>query len=215
MTLTEIKKQLADLPRTSFGISVPHLRKLAAQIARKDYQTLIEHNDYSSFELKLLHAFTIGYIKADIDVLLKYFADFIPYVDDWGINDSLCQNFKIARRFPEKVWQFLHPLMSSPREFESRIVAVMLLSHYLNDDYIKRVINVFDSLSTNAYYSQMGVAWGLATVMGKYPHLCLQYLNSSSCRLDDATWSKTLQKIRESYRVSAEIKQSLGQIRRP
>ena len=52
----------------------------------------------------------------------------------------------------------------------------------------------------------MGVAWAIATIMGKYPERCLNYLQSDCCSLDKITYKKSLQKIRESYRVSKEIK---------
>ena len=82
-----------------------------------------------------------------------------------------------------------------------------MLSHYLNDEYIDRVIDTLNKLNTDDYYSQMGVAWAFATVMGKYPEKCMKYLKSENCRLDKTTYNKTLQKIRESFRVSDKIKQ--------
>ena len=206
MNLAKVKQELKSIKRTTFGISIPELRKFAKKISGKNYKEFLETNDYSSFELKLLHAFLIGYVKDDINVLLKYFRDFIPYVDDWGINDSLCQNFKIARKYPEIVWNFLMEYKNSQKEFESRIVSVTMLSHFLNDEYTDKVIEVLNGLSTNEYYSQMGVAWAVATIMGKYPEKCLDYLNSENCKLDKITYNKSLQKIIESFRVSKEIK---------
>lgn len=206
MKLSEVKKELQGIKRTKFGISVPELRKLARYVAKDNYKEFVENDDYSTFELKLLHAFVLGYAKDDINTLLKYFENFIPYVDDWGINDSLCQNFKIARKYPDIVWNFLMKYKGSKKEFESRIVSVTLLSHYLNDEYIDRVIEVLNSLNTDDYYSQMGVAWAIATVMGKYSKKCLAYLKSKNCKLDKITYNKSLQKIRESYRVSNEMK---------
>lgn len=207
MNLAEIKKELATIKRTTFGISIPELRKFAKKIAKEDYKYFLENDDYSSFELKLLHAFVIGYVKDDIKIVLKYFKKFIPQINDWAVNDSLCQNFRIARKYPEVVWEFLMKYKDSKKEFESRIVAVVLLSHYLNDEYIDRVIKVLDELNTDDYYSQMGVAWALATVMGKYPEKCLKYLKSKNCHLDDITMKRTKQKIRESFRVTNEIKE--------
>ena len=206
MKLSDIKKELQGIKRTTFGISIPELRKFAKKVAKDSYWEFIENDDYSSFELKLLHAFVIGYIKDDINTLLKYFKDFIPFVDDWAVNDSLCQNFKIARKYPDVVWDFLMQYKASKKEFESRIVSVTLLSHYLNDEYIDKVIEVLNLLNTDDYYSQMGVAWAIATVMGKYSKKCLEYLKSKNCKLDKITYNNTLQKIRESYRVSDEIK---------
>ena len=206
MNLEDIKKGLTKIKRTTFGISIPELRKFAKKIANENYKYFLENDDFSSFELKLLHAFVIGYVKDDIKTILKYFKAFIPQVDDWAVNDSLCQNFRIARKYPELVWNFLMKYKNSKKEFESRIVATVLLSHYLNDSYINKVIEVLDSLNTDKYYAQMGVAWAIATVMGKYPEKCLEYLKSKNCHLDEITLKRTKQKIRESYRVSNEIK---------
>ena len=207
MNLTEIKKELTKIKRTTFGISIPELRKFAKNIAKDDYKYFLENDDFSSFELKLLHAFVIGYAKDDIKILLKYFRKFIPQVNDWAVNDSLCQNFRISRKYPDVVWEFLMKYKNSKKEFESRIVATVLLSHYLNDEYIDRVIEVLDTLNTDDYYSQMGVAWAIATVMGKYPEKCLKYLQSKNCHLDEITMKRTKQKIRESFRVSDKIKE--------
>ncbi|MBQ8677520.1 MAG: DNA alkylation repair protein [Alphaproteobacteria bacterium] len=212
MKLSQIKQELNNIKRTTFGISVPDLRKLAQKVAKNNYREFLDADDYSSFELKLLHAFVIGYAKDDINILLKYFQAFIPYVDDWAINDSLCQNFKIARKYPKIVWDFVMKYQHSAQEFESRIVSVMLLSHYLNDEYINRVMKVLDNLNTDDYYAQMGVAWAIATVMGKYPLKCLNYLKSKQCHLGKETYNKSLQKIRESYRVSDTIKNELKEL---
>lgn len=206
MNIKEIEKELKNIKRTTFGISIPELRKFAKKIAKGNYKEFLDNDTGNSFEIRLLHAFVIGYVKDDIDILLNYFEKFIPYVDDWCVNDSLCQNFTVARKNPEIVWHFLMKYKDSEKEFESRIVAVVLLSHYLNDEYIDKVIDVLNSLKTNDYYSQMGVAWAIATVMGKYPEKCMNYLTSSKCNLDKTTYNKSLQKIRESFRVSDEIK---------
>ena len=100
------------------------------------------------------------------------------------------------------------------REFESRIVSVILLSHYLNDEYIDRVIEVLNELNTDDYYSQMGVAWAVATVMGKYPVKCLNYLKSKDCNLDKITFNKSIQKIKESFRVSENMKRITSTMRK-
>jgi len=206
MNINIIRKEISCIKRTTFGISIPELRKFAKRIAKENYKDFLDKNKCETFELRLLHAFVLGYAKDDITTLLGYFDKFIPYVNDWAVNDSLCQTFKIARKYPDIVWKYLMGYKKSKKEFESRIVSVMLLSHYLNDEYIDRVIKVLDGLNTCDYYSQMGVAWALATAMAFYPEKCIEYLESEKCHLDSITYKKTLQKIRESYRVSDKIK---------
>ena len=207
MKIADIRKKIKSIKTTKFGISVPELKKFAKQIAKENYKELLDNNKFETFELRLLHAFVLGYAKDDIETLLAYFERFIPYVDDWAINDSLCQSFKIARKYPEIVWRYLMQHQNTKKEFESRIVSVMLLSHYLTDEYIKKVIKVLDKLNAEKYYAQMGIAWAVATIMGKYPELCLEYLQSKDCHLNQATYKKSIQKIRESFRVSNEMKE--------
>ncbi|MBQ9245844.1 DNA alkylation repair protein [bacterium] len=212
MKLNVIKKELSKIKRTTFGISIPELKKFAKEVAKDNYKEFLEENDFSSFELKLLHAFVLGYAKDDIKILINYFEDFIPQVNDWAVNDSLCQSFKISRKYPEIFWKALMKYKKSKKEFESRVVSVCLLSHYLNDEYIDKVIQVLDKLNTDNYYSQMGVAWAIATIMGKYPNKCLKYLQSTACHLDIITLKKSKQKIRESYRVPDKIKNRIKQL---
>ena len=95
----------------------------------------------------------------------------------------------------------------SKKEYEVRVVAIMLMSQFLNDEYIDRVINVLNSLYTDSYYSRMGVAWAVATVMAKYPAKCIDYMNSPNNHLDEWTYNKSIQKMKESFRVDkADIK---------
>ena len=68
------------------------------------------------------------------------------------------------------------------------------------------VDNAITRVNTDDYYSQMGVAWAIATIMSKYPEKCLEYLQSNSCNLNKITYNKSLQKIRESLKISDEIK---------
>lgn len=214
MNIQQIREEIKKIPTTKFGISVPQLKKFAGKIAKENYREFLDNNKFETFELKMLHAFVLGYARDDIEILLKYFDCFVPQVDDWAINDALCQTFKQARQHQQIVWDYLEHYHKSKKEFEIRIVAVMLLSHYLNDKYINQVIKVLDTLYAEKYYAQMGIAWAIATIMAKYPELCLKYLQSESCHLNRATYNKSLQKIRESLRISKEIKENVKKLKK-
>lgn len=166
-----------------------------------------------TFELETLQAFVIGYAKDDIDVLIGYFREFVPRLHDWSVNDSLCQTFKIARKYQREVYDFLMEYYDSDKEYEVRVVAVMLMSHFLNDEYIDRVIDILDHIYSDTYYAKMGIAWAVATVMAKYPQKCEAYMRGDN-HLDDWTYNKAIQKMLESYRVSDEMKQKMRSLRR-
>ena len=115
MDILEIKKSLYEIKRTAFGLSIPDIRKLAKRIAKDSYKELFTNDKNDDYWIKILHAFTIGYVKDDINILLQYFEDFIPFVDDWAVNDSLCQNFRHARRYQSEVWSMLMKYKNSKK----------------------------------------------------------------------------------------------------
>ena len=197
--------------KNCYGVRLPELRKIAKIIIKeKRYDFFLEKHD--TFEELTIHAYAIGYLKEDVNICLKYLKDFIPLVDNWSVSDSVCQNMKFARTYPKEVFEFLKTMKDSDNEWEVRIVAVTMLSHFLNDEYIDEVIEILDKLKTNTYMSRMGVAWALATAMAKYEDKVLKYLERSS--LDDWTFNKALCKMRESFRVSDKVKEKTRLLRR-
>lgn len=198
---------------TILGVRIPALRALAKQIAKEeDWRTYLKEARDDSYEEICLQGFVIGYAKADIDELLSYAAAFIPKIHDWSVNDGFCATFKIAKKHRDKVWDFLMQYKDSPNEFEQRVVAVMLMNHFLEDDYIDRVLSVWDELNHEGYYCKMGVAWGIATAYAKFPEKTHAFLLEN--HLDDFTYNKAIQKMIESYRISAEDKEILRAMKR-
>lgn len=212
--LIKDKEIIKDNPcnfKNYYGVRLPELRKIAKLIIKeKRYDFFLEN--HTCFEELTIHAYAIGYLKEDIDVCLKYLKDFIPQIDNWSVNDSLCQNMKFARVYPKEVLNFLKTMKDSSNEWEIRVISVTLLSHFLNDEYIDEVIEILDSLKRPTYMSKMGIAWAFATIMAKYEDKTLEYLKNSS--LDNWTFNKALCKMRESFRVSDNAKEKIKYIRR-
>lgn len=194
------------------GVRIPKMRDLAKKIAKEDWRSYLEGARDDSFEEICLQGFVIGYAKADIEEILSYAAAFIPKIHDWSVNDGFCSTFKIARKHREQVWDFLMQYKESPEEFEQRVVAVMLMNHFLVEDYIDEVLKVWDELNHEGYYCKMGVAWGIATAYAKFPEKTHAFLLDN--HLDDFTYNKAIQKMIESYRVSAEDKEMLRGMKR-
>lgn len=131
---------------------------------------------------------------------MPYLDAFLVYLQDWAITDALSQSLVISKKEQKKMWDYIIRFQKDPAPYNVRFLAVMMLTHYLNDEYIKEVLNVLDTLNQDHYYIKMGVAWALATIMGQYPELCFAYLQKSN--LNKWTYNKALQKMIESFRVS-------------
>ena len=194
-----------------YGVRLPILRNIAKKIAKEKRYDFFNEK-HTCFEELTIHAYAIGYLKEDINVCLKYLKEFIPLVNNWSVNDSLCQNMKFARVYPKEVFEFLKSMSHSDNEWEIRIIAVTFLSHYLNDEYIDEVILIIDNLKRPTYMSKMGIAWALATIMAKYEDKAFAYL--SNCSLDDWTYNKSITKMLESFRVSEKAKEKLKFMKR-
>ena len=219
MRIEEIRGQLQELAdesnarrsssitpnaRPILGARIPDLRRMAKQIAKEDYRAFLEQCPDDLLEWQILHAFVLGYAKDDVETILGYADRFIPKIGDGCVNDSFCQSFRIARQHRARVWDWLMQYAQKEKEYPQRVVAVMLLSHFLVEEYIGKVLEVTERLTCDAYYTKMGVAWCVATAYAKFPAETYSYLQKK--RLKEWTFRKAIQKITESFRVSAEDK---------
>ncbi len=198
--------------RPMLGARIPDLRKLAKEIAKENYRAFLEECPEDYFEQQMLQAFVLGYAKDDIEALLAYADRFIPKINNWAVNDSFCQTFKTARRYRDRVWEWMMAYAAKSEEYPQRVVAVLMLSHFLTDDYIEPVLAVLNRLSCDAYYAKMGVAWCAATAYAKYPRQTYAFLLEN--QLDDWTFNKSIQKMTESFRVPDEDKKMLRKMKR-
>ena len=194
------------------GVRLPRLRELAKEIAKGNWRDylLTAPSDYN--EEILLQGLVIGYAKTDIEEILCYAAAFIPKISNWGVCDSFCNSLKITKKHRAQVWEFLQPYLLSQKEFELRFGIVMLLSFYIEDQYIDQVLLHLDSAKHDGYYVKMAVAWAISLCFIRYPKKTMVYLKENT--LDDFTYNKALQKITESFRVDKETKNLVRSLKR-
>jgi 3-methyladenine DNA glycosylase AlkD len=87
----------------------------------------------------------------------------------------------------------------------------MLMSHYLDDDFNPEYLEIPAFIHSEEYYVNMGIAWFYATALAKQWESSVTYLEK--CRLSTWIHNKTIQKARESFRVSDENKEYLVTLR--
>lgn len=209
----EFSSSLIPNSKPLLGVRIPDLRKLAKEIARQeDWLSFLEKGEEDYFEEMMIKAFVIGYAKADIEVILEQAGRFIPKITDWSVSDSFCSAFQIAKKYRQRVWEFLMKYVNGKREFELRVVAVMLLDYYLTEEYLEQVFTVYNRISPVGYYTQMGVAWGVAAAYVKFPKQTMRFLQN--CLLDEFTYHKAITKMLESHRVAEEDKNILRGMKR-
>ena len=208
------KKSCPDTNKKILGIRIPELRKLAQKIAKQEnWKELLNEADDNCFEEVILQGLVIAYRKMETQEKLEYIKWFVPKIDSWAISDTFCPTLKIKPQDLEKVWKFILPYLESNKEFDVRFAVIMMLDYYITDEYIDKVIQKLDKVSHEGYYVKMAVAWCLAEIGIKYNEKVMKYLKGKN-NLDKFTFNKTLQKLRESYRIDNEQKEELKKMRR-
>ncbi|WP_283608176.1 DNA alkylation repair protein [Faecalispora anaeroviscerum] len=194
------------LPGTSciLGVRLPTLRRLAKQIAKGDWRGYLAQACDDTFEEIMLQGLVLGCAKAESAELLDRTANFIPKIDNWSVCDSFCAGFRLAKREPTTVWNFLVPYLESGREFDCRFGVVMLLDHYCCAEYLERTLLRLAQVHAQGYYAKMAAAWAISECFAKDPFQTLAYLEQPTW--DDFIHNKAIQKITESLRVPDDLK---------
>ena len=102
---------------------------------------------------------------------------------------------------------YLQKWLKSSREYEIRFGVVCLLDFFINEAYIDAVLEEMKKIHHDGYYVKMAVAWAVSICYIHFPEKTQKLLKENS--LDDWTHNKTIQKIRESLRISKEKKEML------
>ncbi len=191
------------------GVRTPVLKKMAKEISKNDYQSFIKNNKHEFYEENILHGLILGYIKVGEEELLKMVDDFIPYIDNWAVNDIVSANLKSFKNIEiNKINKYIE----SSNPWEIRFGLTLLLNHYINKDNLKTIYKICDNIKSDFYYVKMAIAWLLSICYIKYPKETLNYLKQAN--IDVFTYNKTISKICDSYRVTKEDKNYLKTLRR-
>lgn len=200
------------------GVRLPRLREIAKGIAREEGISYVEairteeEKGTVYHEELLLHGMVIGYLKCGMEERQRLLDGFVPVIDSWAVCDSSCMTYKFMKKDAEEWYSYLMRYIHSDREYEIRFAVVCLLAHFVTEEYIDRLLEVLAGIDHEGYYVKMAVAWTVSVCYVKFPEKTWALLEGDC--LDDVTHKKSLQKIRESYRMSKEEKERLKTLAR-
>ncbi|MBK5246658.1 MAG: DNA alkylation repair protein [Peptostreptococcaceae bacterium] len=193
------------------GVRSPIIKQLAKEIVKQDYDCFLEERSFDNYEEKMLYGIVIGNLKLPFEQVAKHIIEFVPIIDNWAVCDSFCASLKITVKNKQEMWRLLERYFNSKEEYEIRFAVVMLMDYYIEPVYIDEVLAVLAKIKHNGYYVKMAIAWAISSAFVKEKEKTLKFICSDN--LESWTRNKSLQKIRESYRVSKEDKLSLNQMK--
>ena len=167
-------------------------------------------------EERMIWGLAIDYAKMPLEERLRMIEEFIPAIDNWAICDNFCCNAKwVGKEDKEKIWSFISGLISSKEEFRARVGLILSLAHYLDEVNLHRTLDTVVERAfqdEDPYYIRMGAAWLFAEALCKQYEAALPYIESG--RLSRWIHNKSIQKARESYRISDGRKDELKSMKK-
>lgn len=207
----QFNTKLANTSLPSYGVRIPVLRALSRELSKTDWQTLLKecHVADDTLEIRMLRGLMIGHIK-DWNLARQLWMDFVPIIESWSECDCSCAGVKITPKQKPEMFELISHFLKSKNEFELRFAVIMLMNFFITPENIDRVLAIYDKVPTDTYYVSMAVAWGLSVCVVKERDKTLEYFKIS--KLDTTTLKRTAQKVRDSFRVSAEDKYEITKI---
>ena len=225
MTVRERLFALRDLPYRDFlrpliptvpaetvlGVRTPALRALAKELRdTPEAAAFLAELPHTYYEENNLHGFLLCRIR-DYAACVAAIDRFLPFVDNWATCDSMSP--ACFARHPDLLESDLRRWIASGRTYSVRFGLRCLMNHFLDERFRPEYLDLAASIHSEEYYVNMMVAWFFATALAKQNDAALPYLEQR--RLDPWVHNKTIQKARESYRVSPEQKEYLKSLKIP
>ena len=202
---------IPDIPREKMlGVRLPALRKLEKELrGTPEAEAFLRALPHETLDENHLHAMLISNLR-DYDATLAALESFLPRVDNWAVCDTLRP--AAVKKRPGDFEKQIDLYLASAHPYTQRFGIEMLMSYYLGEAFRPAQLDKVAALSSEHYYVRMMQAWYFATALAKQYDAALPVLEQG--RLDPWTHNKTIQKARESFRVSEEHKACLKTLRR-
>ena len=113
---------------------------------------------------------------------------------------------------PERLLRAIRVWSESDELYTSRFGIEMLMSFFLDERFEAEHLEIPLTSRAEGYYIDMMKAWFYATALAKQWDCAIPYLTED--RLDAWTHNKTIQKARESRRITPEQKEYLKTLKR-
>lgn len=196
-------KLIPNLNRPLLGVRIPQLRQLAKALLRENPDVATgEAFTHLSHENIALHGFVLGYARMDYALWEPRVAQLVPLLDNWALCDMTCASLTLIRHHRSEGWRFLQSYLRSSDEFGQRFGVVMLMDHFLTDEWADRVLEAFVLVRPAGYYAAMAVGWALQAAFIRWPRRVFPLL--SEAQVCEESRKMARKKLLESRRTPNE-----------
>ncbi len=191
------------------GVRNPALRALAKEMLKDgSYEDFLAALPHEYNEENILHAMLISEIK-DKDKAVVALKAFAPHIDNWAVNDTIsprpfAKDAALAR-------DLAYGFIDDEGTYHERLGILMLMKYCLGEAFDRTDFDRVIAAKNDDYYVRMMQAWYFATAIVKNEADTVVIFEQK--RLAAWTHNKAIQKARESFRVSDDLKAYLKSLK--
>lgn len=193
------------------GVRAPALKKLAKQMVKDDWEGFLEEEPLC-YEEELLKGLVIATAPMDTERRIAYTESFLGHIDNWATCDSFCAAWKVPEGDRDRIYGYFASLMDSGECYRMRVSMVFRMDHFIDEGHVRDILQDIVDCTCEEYYCRMGAAWAVSFCYIKFPDITTEYLRMEG--MDDWVCNKSIQKIRESYRVTDAQKEFVRSLKR-
>lgn len=192
------------------GLRVPQIRNLAKEyIGDPEHIRFLKTLPHEYYDENMLHGLLVSELK-DYDECVAALDAFLPYVDNWAVCDIISP--KVFRKHRNELIVKIREWSASDHTYTCRFGMEMLMTHFLDGDFRPEYLEIPAGIVSDEYYVNMMIAWFFATALAKQWDSVIPYLEDG--RFGRLVQNKTIQKARESYRITPEQKEYLKTLKK-
>jgi len=191
-------------PNRIIGVRTPEIRKLAKGIEVKDAIAFLDALPHRYLEENLLHSALLSRFYREYDEALAKVSEFLPFVDNWAVCDTLAP--PAFKERPDILYTEIHKWLQSGKIYTVRFGLICLMKYFLDENYRQDTL-MLAAAAGGDYYIEMAAAWFFCEALVKRWDDAVKILEENT--LCVFVHNKTIQKARESFRMSQERKDYL------
>lgn len=194
------------------GLRGPLAKVIAKKYANTDTgKEFLKSLPHTYYDENLVHGYMLGFLKCDFEEIQSYINDFLPYVDNWAVCDSMVSGLKSYFKNIDKASGDVFACLKSEKTYTVRFGLVSLLCYYINDTYVDKIFEETLKIKSDEYYINMAIAWLYSVCLVKNYDKTLPIIENKL--LDKWTHNKSIQKAKESFRITKEQKEYLNTLK--
>ncbi|MDE5602128.1 MAG: DNA alkylation repair protein [Clostridia bacterium] len=199
--------------KSIIGVRTPEIRALAKQLradgefCKNVLPAFLKELPHTYFDESVLHGELIS-LEKDFEVTLNLIEEFLPYIDNWAVCDILSP--KVFAKHKSELFERICVWLKSDEVYTVRFGLDMLIKHFLDGEFEVSHLEMVRVANGDDYYIKMAKAWYYSFAFIKHYDETLEYFKTAP--IDKWIFKKSIQKSKESFRISEEQKNELKEL---